>query len=106
MKEADIQRVIIQVFFLWHINLVNVSFHVIVIIAVAGKTTDVYTIVFFIPMVNGKKNEFLFYSPCVRQRSDEGAVNHIPKLVIVLLLLVNDRVEGSSAFGNGKTSEL
>ena len=37
---------------------------------------------------------------------DEGAINHIPKLFIVLQFLVHHRIQHGTAFAHGKTSKL
>ena len=49
-----------------------------------------------VPVIDGEQNNVpLVDPPDVGQRGHEGAVDHIPALAVVLLLLVDDRERGS-----------
>ena len=79
---------------------------VVVVFAVAGQTAEEYALVLAIPMVDRKHDETLVNAPSVGKSGYERAVDHIPKLAVVLLLLVEDAVEGCTAFAHGETAEF
>ena len=104
MEEADILRLVLGE--LRKEDSVGVRLAIVVVLAVAGQTAQVNTLVLLVPIVDGKHNVALLDTPRVGQSSDERAVDHIPELAVVLLLLVDDRVEYCATFTYGKRAEL
>ena len=104
MEEADILR--IPRFELGQEDRVDVRFRVVEIFAVAGQAAQQHTLVFFVPVVDRQHDVALVDAPRIGQSRDEGAVDHVPVLAVVLLFLIDDRVEGRAAFADGKRSEF
>src|SRR4051812_33349559 len=88
MKKAYVKR-IIGLCNRRKINLVYVRLSVIIIITVTRKAAHIDTIIFFLPMINRKQNKFLFNTPGIGKSCDERTIDHIPKLIIILLFLID-----------------
>ena len=89
MEEADILR--IPRFELGQEDRVDVRFRVVEIFAVAGQAAQQHTLVFFVPVVDRQHDVALVDAPRIGQSRDEGAVDHVPVLAVVLLFLIDDR---------------
>src|SRR5438105_919871 len=59
-----------------------------------------------IPLIYGKQNIFLIQAPHIGKVCDEGAIDHIPKLFIVLKFLIHHGIQNRSAFSYSETSKL
>ncbi len=59
-----------------------------------------------IPMVDCQERETLVDAPYIWKSGHEGAINHIPALSIVLLLVVDHREEGCTALANSERAKL
>ena len=79
---------------------------IIVVLAVAGQSSEKDSLILFIPLVDRKKDEFLLDSPCIRQSYHKRAVNHVPSLTVILLLHVKYLEDCRTGFSDRKTSEL
>ena len=79
---------------------------VVIVLAVAGQPSEENPLVLAVPVIDGEQNVPLVDPPDVGQRRHERAVDHIPALAIVLLLLVDDREKRRAALADGKRSEL
>ena len=85
---------------------IGMSLRIVIILAVAGKTAEEHPVVFIIPLVDRQENKPLVKAPCVRQRSHERVVNHIPALSVVLLFHVQYLENGGTGFADSEVSEL
>src|ERR1700754_1573791 len=68
-------------------------FRVIVVMAVAGDPTQYDTLIFNVPFIDRQHEESFPDAPGIGQRRDEGRVDHIPDLAVVLHLLTDDAVD-------------
>ena len=62
--------------------------------------------VFFFPVIDCQHDVFLVQPPAIRQLRDERAVNHVPKLLVVLQLLLQHRIEHRTTFTYGIATKL
>ena len=85
---------------------IRVRLPVVIVLAVAGQPSEENPLVLAVPVIDGEQNVPLVDPPDVGQRRHERAVDHIPALAIVLLLLVDDREKRRAALADGKRSEL
>ena len=85
---------------------VGVRLGVVEILAVARQPAEEDALVLLVPVVDGKHDVTLVDAPRVGQGGDERRVDHVPVLAVVLLLLVDDRIERRAAFAHGERSEL
>ena len=85
---------------------VGVRFGIVEILAVAGQPPEQHALVFAVPVVHRQHDVTLVDAPRVGQGSDERRVDHVPVLAVVLLFLVDDRVERRAAFAYGERPEL
>ena len=76
------------------VGLGTVGFGVVEILTIASQTAQEYSLVLLIPIVDGQHNISLVNTPRIGQCSHKRAIDHIPELAVVLLLLVYNRVEG------------
>lgn len=104
VEEADIEGFVFLE--LWEEDGVGVGVGVVVVFAVAGQTAEKDALVFAVPVVDRQHDEALVDAPSVGEGGDEGGVDHIPELAVVLLFLVEDAVEGGAAFADGKGAEF
>ena len=85
---------------------IGVRLAAVIILAVAGQPSQEHTLILLVPVVYGKHDVTLLDSPRIGQGGDERAVDHIPELTVVLLLLVDDRIEHRTALTYRKRSEF
>ena len=104
VEEADVEGVVFLQF--GQEDGVGVGVGVVVVFAVAGEAAEEDTLVFAVPVVDGQHDEPLVDAPGVGEGGDEGAVDHVPHFAVVLLLLVEDAVEGGAALADGEAAEF
>ena len=104
VEETDILRFVLREF--GEEDRIGMRLTIVVVLTVAGQTAQVNTLVLLVPIVDGKHNVALLDTPGIGQSSDERTVDHIPELAIVLLLLVDTRVEHCATFANGERTKL
>ena len=80
---------------------VGVLLGVVVVLAVAGETSEEDSLVGLVPFVYRQKDELLLDAPDVGEGGHEGAVYHVPFLAVVLLLDSEDGEYGGSALAYG-----
>ena len=85
---------------------VRVALRVVEVLAVAGQSAQQHALVLLVPVVDGEHDVALVDAPGVGQRGDERRVDHVPVLAVVLLFLVDDRVERGAAFAHGERPEF
>src|SRR5882762_9310034 len=81
-------------------------FRVIVIMTVTGNPSQYNTLIFNIPFIDRQHEESFPDAPGVGQRRDEGRVDHIPDLAVVLHLLPDDAVDMCHALPYSIATEL
>ena len=84
----------------------GVALRVVEVLAVAGQPAEQHALVFLVPVVHGQHDVALVDAPRVGQGGDERRVDHVPVLAVVLLFLVDDRVEHRAAFAHGERAEF
>ena len=104
MEETDIERVVFLQ--LGQEDGVGVRVGIVVVFAVAGQSAKEDTLVFAVPMVDGEHDKTLVDTPGVGEGGDKWTVDHVPHLAVVLLLLVENAVEGGTAFADGEAAKL
>ena len=104
VEEADVEGVVFLQ--LGEEDGVGVGVGVVVVFAVAGEAAEEDALVFAVPVVDGQHDEPLVDAPGVGEGGDEGAVDHVPHFAVVLLLLVEDAVEGGAALADGEAAEF
>ena len=76
------------------------------IFAIAGKTSEMHTLVLPVPIVDCQQDITLVDSPCIGNGGNERAVDHVPQLPVVLLFLIDYAVNIRSALPHGERSEF
>ena len=104
MEKSDVLRV--ARFELGQEDGVGVRLGVVEILAVAGQSSEQHALILLVPVVHRQHDVTLVDAPCVGQGSDERRVDHVPVLAVVLLLLVDDRIERCAAFAYREGAEL
>lgn len=85
---------------------VGVRFGVVEILAIAGQSAQQHALVLLVPVVDRQHDVALVDAPRVGQGGDERRVDHVPVLTVVLLFLIDDRVECRAAFADGERTEF
>ena len=104
VEESDVLRVALLE--LGQEDGVGVALRVVEVLAVARQSAEQHALVLLVPVVDGQHDVALVDTPRVGQGGDERRVDHVPVLAVVLLLLIDDRVERRAAFAHGERSEL
>ena len=105
MEETYIKRVF-AVLYLGKEDCVGMGVSVVVILAVAGESSEEHPLVLVIPFVDRKQDETLLDSPCIRKRGHERIVYHIPSFPVVLLLHIQNLENSGSGFPDSEASEF
>src|SRR5690606_7777743 len=84
--------------YFWQVDIELMCLGVVIVHAVTGKASERDIVVFLIPVVDRQHNVFLVQAPTVRQLGDEGAINHIPKFLVVLQFLIQYGIEYRATF--------
>ncbi len=104
VEVADVLPLVLAV--LGEVDGVDVLLAVVVIVAVAGHAAEEHALVLVVPVVDGQHDEALADGPGVGERGHEAPIDHVPALLLVLLLLVHDAEEGGAAVAHGEAAEL
>ena len=105
MEETYIKRVF-AVLYLGKEDCVGMGVSVVVILAVAGESSEEHPLVLVIPFVDRKQDETLLDPPCIRKRSHERIVYHIPSFPVVLLLHIQNLENSGTGFPDSEASEF
>src|SRR5690606_16892347 len=104
IEKANIQRFFFTEF--WQIDGRHVLFAVVIIITITSQSAQKYPFIFIVPSVYGQHYEFFAYCPSIWQGCDEGGIDHIPLFTVVLLFLVENFINGATAFAHGETAKF
>ena len=104
VEEADIEGLLVVE--LGQEDGIGVGLAAVEVLAIAGEATEEDTLILLVPMVDGQQRIALVDTPDVGKGGHKRAVDHIPTLPIVLLLLVEHREERCTTLTHGKGAEL
>ena len=104
MEKTDVERVVLLEF--GEEDGVGVGIGIVVVLTVAGQAAKEHTLVLAVPVVDGEHDEALVDAPGIGKGGNERAVDHIPHLTVVLLLLFQNAVKGGTALTDSETAKL
>src|SRR5919199_6323353 len=82
------------------------SLSIIKVVRIACQSTQVNFLVWTIPVIHRQHNILLTHAPRIWDLGYERTIDHVPKLLVVLQLLVNYLVDNCTTFTNRIRTEL
>src|SRR5690606_3140488 len=104
IEKTDVQWLVLPE--LGKVDGIHVLLRVVIIVTVTGQPPKQDPFVFLVPAVDRQGDEPFADGPGIGHGGDEGRIDHVPFLPVVLLFLVEDLIDGPPALPDGKTPEF